>query len=116
MLAYATGEYQRIDPSKRCDQRSYLPYYPVHKQVNRLASSWLVRSTQAPHVRGDTRDAEQPRPAIDQILDQSRVHTVLLHEIQYDAGIQRAAACSHHQTIDRSETHRAGNAAPSLDR
>ena len=53
---------------------------------------------------------------VDQLLDRFNVHTLMLQQVQNDAGIERAGARSHGQAVDGGEPHGAGDAAAVLDR
>ena len=55
----------------------------------------------------EARHAEQPRLLVDQLLDGARVHLELVHQVEHDAGIERAAARAHRQAVDGGEAHRA---------
>ena len=53
---------------------------------------------------------------VDEVLDRRGVHAVMLHHVQDDAGIDRPAARSHHQAVDRGEPHGRRDAAAVLHR
>jgi len=60
-------------------------------------------------------DPEESRTLVDHLLDCLGVHSLVLEEVEDDAGVERACTCPHRQAVDRGETHGGGDAAPPIN-
>ena len=110
MLADAAGEHQAVGPAQRRGQRAEFARGPVGEQVERLLRFRLVAGNQGAHVAGDPGHAEQAGAVVQQVLHRGRRHAALLQQIEQHAGVDRAAAGAHHQSVERGERHRGGDA------
>jgi hypothetical protein len=96
----ARGEHQRVEPAQRGGERAELAADAVHEELDREFRARVPALLELAHVVGDARDAEQAGLVVEQLLDRLRVHAVALHEIEQDAGIERAGARAHRQPVE----------------
>jgi hypothetical protein len=110
VLADARREDDRVETAERRGQRAQLAADAVDEELDRELRLRLRGLEQHAHVARYPRDAEQPRLAVDELLDLPRAHPALVHQVEDDAGVDRAAARAHRQAVDRGEPHRARHA------
>src|SRR4029453_10198671 len=99
VLTDPAGEDDRVESAERSGQRTELPPDSIQEDVDREPRRRTVTRQQGPHVAGDTRYAEEPGLAVEEFLDGPRIHLVLVHQIDDNAWIQRAAARAHRQPV-----------------
>src|ERR1019366_1903775 len=86
VLADARGEDQRVQPAEGGGERSQLPADSIDKQGDGVGRVRIVARQQGPHVITDAGDTEEPGFVIEKVANLTRRHTLLLHQVENDAG------------------------------
>ena len=105
VLADARGEHQRIQSPERGSKGTQLAHDTVDEQIDRLGRVRIAAGEQRAHVAGYAGDPQQSRLMIEQFLQPARIHAIVVEQVQQHTRIDRAAACSHRQSIKSGESH-----------
>src|SRR6185437_8773425 len=110
----AGREDDRIDSAERGRERAELTPDAIEIEIDGELCARLIARQQRAHVARDAGHTEQARLIVDELLDCACVHAALIHEIEDDTRVERAAARTHRQAFHGGETHRAGHALARL--
>src|SRR5215217_7181510 len=118
ILADATGEDESVDAPEGSDERPHLPSDAVDEQVDRLSGLEVRRGqrSQLAHVVRDPGDTEQSTLCVEEALRLFRAELHLPQHVEDNAGIDRATARAHGQSVKRREAHRCGDACAIVKR
>ena len=116
ILADAGRKDDGVEPAQGGDERAEFAPDPIDEQIDRFLGGRLAAREQRAHVAGNAGHAEQAGLIINQPYDRRSIETVLLKQIEDDAGIQRSRPGTHRQSVDRGQSHCARDAATLTDR
>src|SRR4051812_17405743 len=106
VFADAGGENDCVDTAEDCDERSDLPGGAVDEVIDGELRGRLAAGDEITHVVADSGDAEQTGFLVENRLHFLDRQTEALEQIQHDAGIERAWARAHAQSVERGEPER----------
>src|SRR5712671_2583121 len=108
ILTDARGKDQSIDSAQDSDHGANTSLEVVNENIKgQLCSriSILYRCNNLPHVGGDSRNSQQTRLFVQQIVQLLSGGLFCAHQVRKNSRIEGAGSRSHHQTVQGSKSH-----------